>query len=106
MIFGERLKGLRKERNITQDELGTIIGLSGRAIGYYETGERFPPEDILNKIADYFDVTMDYLLGRPDRRDPTIIENLNSLSPEERSAVEIMIRTLASAKKEQSAVGI
>lgn len=67
MTFGERLKKLRIEKGITQEKLGNIIGVSDRVIGYYEADNRFPKDDILlNKIADYFEVSLDYLLGRTD----------------------------------------
>lgn len=68
MTFGERLKKLRLEKGITQEKLGNIIGVSDRVIGYYEADNRFPKDDtLLNKIADYFDVSLDYLLGRTDK---------------------------------------
>lgn len=69
MTFGERLKKLRIEKGITQEKLGNIIGVSDRVIGYYEADNRFPKDDILlNKIADYFEVSLDYLLGRTDNK--------------------------------------
>ncbi len=67
MTFGERLRELRKERNMTQEDLGKYLGVTDRAIGYYEAG-RLPPEDLLLKLADYFYVPMDYLMGRSDVR--------------------------------------
>ena len=68
MTFGERLKKLRLEKGITQEKLGNIIGVSDRVIGYYEADNRFPKDNtLLNKIADYFDVSLDYLLGRTDK---------------------------------------
>lgn len=67
MLFGDRLRLLREDKSITQKELGLVIGVSDRVIGYYESNDRFPKdEDILRKIADYFNVSVDYLLGRTD----------------------------------------
>lgn len=66
MKFGDRLKQLRLEKTITQNELGDAIEISGRVIGYYESGDRFPNEDVLKNIANYFDVSVDYLLGMDD----------------------------------------
>lgn len=64
MMFGDRLKKLRKERGITQQQLGEIIRISGRVIGYYESNNRFPgDEKVLIAIADYFDVSIDYMVG-------------------------------------------
>lgn len=65
MLFGDRLRNLREEKNITQQKLGEIIGVSARVVGYYESNDRFPKEEqILKNIADYFNVSTDYLLGK------------------------------------------
>lgn len=61
--FGENLKILRKSRNITQKELGSIIGLSKAVVSKYENGLGYPTFDVLIRIAQYFGVTTDYLLG-------------------------------------------
>ena len=63
-MLGNILKLLRSELKLTQTELGKALNLSQRAISHYESGERFPDEVILNLIADYFDVSVDYMLGR------------------------------------------
>ncbi|MCU9808335.1 helix-turn-helix domain-containing protein [Paraclostridium sp. AKS46] len=65
-MFGKRLKLLRTNLNLTQKQLGKNLNLSQRAISSYENGLRFPDEQILNLIADYFNVSIDYLLGRTD----------------------------------------
>ncbi len=62
MIFSEKLKELRKERKITQEQLASIIGVERSSVGKYETGTQ-PSTDIIKRIADYFDVSVDYLLG-------------------------------------------
>lgn len=64
MTFGERLRELRKEKGITQQELSKVINISDRVIGYYEANARFPRDaDILITLADYFGVSVDYLIG-------------------------------------------
>ena len=63
-MFSKVLRQLRIEHNLSQFELGQELNLAQRTISHYETGSRFPDEVILNLIADYFDVSMDYLLGR------------------------------------------
>lgn len=63
-MFGKRLKTLRKDFKLTQAQLGKNLNLSQRTISGYENGLRFPDEQILNLIADFFDVSVDYLLGR------------------------------------------
>lgn len=61
--FGETLKKLRKQNNLTQNELGSKIGLSKAVISKYENGMGYPSYDVLIRIAQYFKVTTDYLLG-------------------------------------------
>lgn len=67
-MFGKKLKELRLEKSINQSELGEIIGISPSTVGMYERDQRFPDKDTLGKIADYFDVSVDYLLCRTDER--------------------------------------
>lgn len=69
MSFPERLVLLRKERNLTQRQLAAEIKLSELAIQHYESQRRKPAFDALVTLADYFDVSLDYLVGRSD--DPT-----------------------------------
>lgn len=66
--FENRIKQLRKEKNIYQKELAEVIGVSSGAIAMYETGKRSPDKEILDKLANYFDVSVDYLLGRTDEK--------------------------------------
>ncbi|MZQ75220.1 MAG: helix-turn-helix domain-containing protein [Peptoclostridium sp.] len=73
-LFGDRLRRLRERRQIYQKDLAKILGVSAGAIGMYETNKRTPDFEILNKIADYFDVTVDYLLGRTDDEEIKIYE--------------------------------
>lgn len=63
---GERLKQLRKERKLTQEQLGNKINVTKVSISGYENGNRSPDTDTLEKLADFFGVTTDYLLGRDD----------------------------------------
>lgn len=63
-MFGNILRSLRLQSKLTQTELGKALHLSQRAISHYESGQRFPDENTLNLIADYFNVSIDYLLGR------------------------------------------
>lgn len=64
--LSERLKYLRIDNNITQKELAKQIGISERGIIRYEIGERNPTIEIIIAIADFFDVSLDYLVGRSD----------------------------------------
>ena len=64
--FAERLKELRKNRNLTQKQLAVEVELSERGIQNYELGLREPPISIAITLADYFDVSIDYLVGRTE----------------------------------------
>ena len=66
--FGLHLKSLRKEKGLTQKQLGTNIGSSERGIQQYELGERKPGFDALIALADFFEVSLDYLVGRDENR--------------------------------------
>ena len=65
-MLGERLKQLRKDKNLTQTELGNKINVTKVSISGYESGNRSPDTDTLQRLADFFEVSTDYLLGRTD----------------------------------------
>ncbi len=67
-LFGIRLKELREEANINQEKLAEILNTYRANINRYEKRTREPDYDTLVKIADFFDVSADYLLGRTDNR--------------------------------------
>ncbi|MBB6217566.1 transcriptional regulator with XRE-family HTH domain [Anaerosolibacter carboniphilus] len=65
MSFAIRLKKLREENHMTQEELANYLKITRQAVGNYEQGSRFPKDEYtLNAIADLFQVSIDYLLGR------------------------------------------
>ncbi|MEL7658917.1 MAG: helix-turn-helix domain-containing protein [Bacillota bacterium] len=66
MSISERLRELRASKSITQRELASQLNISSSSIAMYETGQRMPDADVLELFADYFNVTVDYLLGRTD----------------------------------------
>lgn len=66
MSFQERLMLLRKERQVTQKEIADTIGMSVLGYQRYEYGTREPAFKMLLALADYFDVSLDYLVGRSD----------------------------------------
>ena len=65
--FQNVFKRLRLSRGLTQQEISEKLGISRSTIGMYETGAREPDYDTLELIADFFNVDMDYLLGRTDK---------------------------------------
>lgn len=70
MSFGKTLAILREEKNIDRMELAKVLNISYSSVSKYETDIRFPDQEILKKIADYFEVSIDYLLGRIQVRNP------------------------------------
>lgn len=62
--FSDMLKLLRKEKGLSQLELGSILGVGKSLISMYENGQRKPSYEMLEAIADYFNVDMDYLAGK------------------------------------------
>ena len=67
-IFAERLKSLRKEKRYSSKELAEYLGIGQRAYLYYESAVHYPDVSGLMKLADFFGVTTDYLLGRSEER--------------------------------------
>lgn len=65
-VFPVRLKGLREERHLTRTTLGELCGIGKNAIGQYERQEKMPSLKTLLILADYFQVPLDYLVGRQD----------------------------------------
>ena len=74
--FGERLKQLRENSQLTQKQLAERIWLSKAAISNYELYERNPSPEILIKIAEVFNVSTDYLLGIEEKKHTLEISNL------------------------------
>lgn len=89
MEFGNILSDLRNKAKITQQELANVLGISRGTIGMYEIGKRDPDTETLKKIAQYFNVSVDYLLGNSNNRninepkipetDKKLIDDITSL---------------------------
>lgn len=62
--FGERLKLLRKSRNLTQQQIADLLFVNKSSVSRYESNSQLPETPQLQKLADYFEVSIDYLLGR------------------------------------------
>jgi transcriptional regulator with XRE-family HTH domain len=73
--FGNRLKQLRNSKQLTQQDLATLMGLSRATIAGYESTGKQPDQEKTLWLADYFNVSTDYLLGRTD--DPIPVRNLD-----------------------------
>lgn len=70
----DRLRELRKAKKMTTTELGEVMGVANQTITHYELGDRKPTPEMLIKLANFFNVSVDYLIGH------------NAITPEERAA--------------------
>ncbi|MDD2397974.1 MAG: helix-turn-helix transcriptional regulator [Tissierellia bacterium] len=94
-MIGKIIRELRIEKGITQNELSNYLGLTPKMVSFYELGERFPPYDIINKLADYFNISTDYLLGRSNIKNPEkFIQDYRTLSKESIKEIEKFIQQL------------
>jgi len=66
----QRIRDLREDRDLSQAELGKLLGMSQTGYSKYETGENDIPTAILIKLAEFYRTSVDYILGRTDRRAP------------------------------------
>ena len=98
-----RLRELRKHKKMSMKELGAIFGLAESTISLYETGGRRIDTDLLQRFADYFNVSTDYLLGRTDDPAFTIPEyqyfSEHELTEEEKKKVDEYVELLIKARK-------
>ncbi len=80
--FGDRLRSLRLEKSLSQEELGKIFNMTKSRISQYETSKHEADDETKKIFADYFKVSLDYLLGRTNIRNPeslTLDEELQQL---------------------------
>lgn len=68
MSFGERITELRSEKDLSRKELASILEIGYQSLSKYETDERIPDKDTITKMAEFFEVSTDYLLERTDIR--------------------------------------
>jgi len=98
MNFGDNMMLLRKKKKLSQSALGKIIGTSGDVIGRYERGDITPSIDVVSKIADTLEVSIDYLIGKTNLLlDKEAIDKLvmiSKLTPKEKEHIYITIDAL------------
>ena len=94
MDFGSRLKELRRQSGMTQQQLADRIGVTKSVISFYELRERSPSPEVLAKLAYVFHVSTDYLLGL--ERNRTI--DVSGLDEDDINAVEHIVRQLQKKK--------
>lgn len=63
--FGDKVRGLREDQNLSQTQLGQVLNMTQRKVSYIECGKYEPSIEDIVAIATFFDVSADYLLGIP-----------------------------------------
>lgn len=92
---GDRIASLRRRMNLTQEGFSEKVGISRAALSHYEKNRREPDYETINRMADFFEVTTDYLLGRSDR------ESLTEKESEEYNEIISTIKKLEESGKEK-----
>ena len=94
--FGAKLKKLRTEEGLTQQQLGDLLGVSKSVVSYYEVNERVPSPDTLVKISKVFHVSTDYLLSLDNGQ--TI--NIDGLSAHDEEIIRRLAATMRKLQEE------
>ena len=92
--FSQRIRQLRRDKHMTQVQVAQRIGVTASMVSSYETDIRLPSYDVLLRIADVFGVSVDYLLGRQEKR----LLDISDLSEEEAAVVCDMVNVLKKRK--------
>lgn len=110
MNFSNLLKVLRTEKELSQTQLAAVLGITQDSISLWEKGKRVPDTQYVVKLADFFGVSTDYLLGRSDdfgnvnilsnapahsEKEETLLQYFRMLSPELQGAALDTVRVLA-----------
>jgi len=103
MDLSKRLKKLRKEKGLKQLDIAKFLNISRSTYGHYETGHAVPSKESIEKLSDFFNVTVDYLLCRTNDKKShnreintfdSFIEEIDSLSEESKKELEKYIQLL------------
>jgi transcriptional regulator with XRE-family HTH domain len=90
MLQGNRLRELRLSQNYTHEQLAKLMDLGIRQVARYESGHNDPTGEVIARIADVFNVSTDYLLGRTD--DPKPCNQAADLTPQEQQILAALRR--------------
>ncbi len=96
-MFSQRLKNLRMDRKLTQAHMADLLGISRQGYAKYENNTSQPDFDTLVKLADYFDVTTDYLLGKSN--DPRLTADQEKEAFEEFYEIKELLAPLSEEDK-------
>ena len=101
MRFARILQDLREDRDISRKDLAMVLNISVSTLGMYEQGRREPNIDMLIKIANYFDVSIDFLVGRSFKNENNemltealhVKNKINKLPQEYKDIINFMLET-------------
>ena len=109
-MFRERLQKRRLKKGVSQTTVAQHLNITRQAYNHYETGQRQPTQEVLIKLADYFGVSVDYLLGRTDVPNPAespldgvefaFYGEIKDLTDEEREDLADFVKYLKSKRKD------
>ncbi len=88
-MFAERLRLLRQEKKVSQNDLGDLLNITPQAISKWEQGQSQPDNNFLIVLSNYFDVSIDYLLGRSDNKNPSNGLYTKTITDEDGYSIEI-----------------
>ena len=106
--FGENIRKLRDRHDMTQEALGKLLNVTQSTIAYYESGKKQPTLETLIIIANYFEVSTDFLLNRTNvvstaseisKSDSELLNKINKLSDENRKEIESYINYKGNSSK-------
>ena len=97
MSFGENLKRLRIDKKLTQNQLAEKMNMSKSSISYYESGNKMPSPDVLAKFSDYFEVSIDVLMGTDKPLYGQSID-VSGLTAKEIEAIENIVNIMRNKK--------
>jgi len=105
-MLNKRLKQLRQNKNLLQKDVAAALKISTSSYGFYEQGARTPDNDMLNRMADFFNVSTDYLLGRTDIQNTPEIVAFHKNTPgdfteEEKDEIDNFIQYIISKRDKE-----
>ena len=101
-MFSQRLKALRKERGLTQQSLADFLEVRRSTYGEYERGKIMPPYDKIQKLANYFNVSVDYLMGATNFK--TVDEKIDTIAKRDITDIKQVLDLLIEELKEENTV--
>ena len=97
-MFQIRIKRVREEKGLTQRALAEILNVRPSTVAMWESGKNKPEYSMLEKLAEYFDVSVDYLMCKSDNRKPEVDDDINAILQELKDRPEMKILFSASSK--------